>query len=78
MRRPRGRGRRRGFGGIRNDQNLRTSDFCDVRIAAAIAKIHEWEPQRIVLSHDRCFDADADKVVRRIFGALPANDERRS
>jgi hypothetical protein len=43
---------------------------------AAIGKIHSWQPQRIVLSHGRCFDADANKVIRRIFGASPANDER--
>jgi len=43
---------------------------------AATGKIHLWQPQRIVLSHGRCFDADADKVIRRIFGASPANDER--
>jgi hypothetical protein len=36
---------------------------------AAIGKIHSWQPQRIVLSHGRCFCADADKVIRRIFGA---------
>jgi hypothetical protein len=35
---------------------------------AAIGKIHSWQPQRILLSHGRCFDADADEVVRRIFG----------
>jgi hypothetical protein len=38
---------------------------------AAIGKIHSWQPKRIVLSHGRCFDADADKVIRRIFGAPP-------
>src|SRR5262245_40936220 len=27
-----------------------------------------WQPQRILLSHGRCFDADADVVIRRIFG----------
>jgi hypothetical protein len=37
---------------------------------AAIRKIHWWQPQRILLSHGRCFDADADKVIRRIFGEL--------
>ena len=37
---------------------------------AAIRKIHLWQPQRILLSHGRCFDADADKVIRRIFGEL--------
>ena len=41
----------------------------------AIGKIHSWQPQRIVLSHGRCFDADADNVIRRIFGAAPINDE---
>jgi hypothetical protein len=35
---------------------------------AAIGKIHSWRPQRIVLSHGRCFDADADTIVQRIFG----------
>jgi Domain of unknown function (DUF4336) len=35
---------------------------------AAIRTIHAWQPQRILLSHGRCFDADADKVIRRIFG----------
>ena len=35
---------------------------------AAISKIHSWQPQRILLSHGRCFDADADIVIRRIFG----------
>jgi Domain of unknown function (DUF4336) len=38
---------------------------------AAIEKIHSWQPQRIVLSHGRCFDADADEVIPRVFGALP-------
>jgi hypothetical protein len=38
---------------------------------AAIGRIHSWQPQRIVLSHGRCFDSDADKVIRRIFGAPP-------
>jgi hypothetical protein len=35
---------------------------------AAIGKIHSWQPQRIVLSHGRCFEADAEEVIRRIFG----------
>ncbi|EHK52650.1 hypothetical protein [Allomesorhizobium alhagi] len=41
---------------------------------AAIGRIHSWQPQRIVLSHGRCFDADAAEVIRRIFGA-PGHDE---
>ena len=38
---------------------------------AATRKIHSWQPQRVLLSHGRCFDADADKVIRRIFGEPP-------
>ena len=38
------------------------------KAAAAIRKIHSWQPQGILLSHGRCFDADADKIIRRIFG----------
>jgi len=33
----------------------------------AIRKIRSWQPQRIILSHGRCFDADADEVIERIF-----------
>jgi hypothetical protein len=36
---------------------------------AVIAKIREWQPLHILLSHGRCFDADADEVIRRIFGS---------
>jgi hypothetical protein len=35
---------------------------------AAIGTIHSLQPQRIVLSHGRCFDADVDSVIQRIFG----------
>ena len=38
---------------------------------AAVGKIYSWQPQRILLSHGRCFDEDADEVIRRIFGAPP-------
>jgi hypothetical protein len=38
------------------------------KASATIKKIHSWQPQHILLSHGRCFDADADKVIRRIFG----------
>ena len=37
----------------------------------AIGKIHSWQPQRILLSHGRCLYADADEVIRRIFGGPP-------
>lgn len=36
----------------------------------AIGQIHAWQPERIVLSHGRCFDADAHKVIRRILGKV--------
>lgn len=38
---------------------------------AALARIRSWQPQRILLSHGRCFDAHADEVIRRIFGEPP-------
>ncbi|TIL37281.1 MAG: hypothetical protein E5Y87_05020, partial [Mesorhizobium sp.] len=34
----------------------------------ALRKIHSWQPDRILLSHGRCFDTRADEVIRRIFG----------
>lgn len=34
----------------------------------AFDKIRSWRPLRIVLSHGRSFDHDADEAVRRIFG----------
>ena len=38
---------------------------------AALGKIRSWQPQRILLSHGRCFDAHADEAIRRIFGEPP-------
>ncbi|RFC65832.1 DUF4336 domain-containing protein [Mesorhizobium denitrificans] len=38
------------------------------RARAAIRTIQLWRPERIVLSHGRCFDENAEGVVRRIFG----------
>jgi hypothetical protein len=35
---------------------------------ATIRKIQSWQPERIVLSHGRCFDANAHEVLCRIFG----------
>lgn len=34
---------------------------------AVIARIRSWQPQRIILSHGRCFDAGAGEVIGRIF-----------
>ena len=41
------------------------------KATVAMGKIYSWQPQRILLSHGRCFDADADEVIRRIFGGPP-------
>lgn len=38
------------------------------RARAAISTIRSWHPERIVLSHGRCFEANAGEVIRRIFG----------
>jgi hypothetical protein len=38
------------------------------KAAAAVAKLRAWRPRRILLSHGRCFDVDADEVIGRIFG----------
>ena len=35
---------------------------------AAFGRIRSWRPERILLSHGRCFDTNAVEVVRRIFG----------
>jgi hypothetical protein len=35
---------------------------------AAFAQIHAWQPERILLSHGRCFESHGNDVVRRIFG----------
>ncbi|APG95462.1 DUF4336 domain-containing protein [Sinorhizobium americanum] len=39
---------------------------------AAFAKIRSWRPERIVLSHGRCFDSDCDDVIRRLLGGPPS------
>jgi hypothetical protein len=36
--------------------------------AATIAKLREWRPERILLSHGRCLETGADEAIRRIFG----------
>jgi len=37
------------------------------RAKAVREKILSWKPERILLSHGRCLDADVDEVVSRIF-----------
>lgn len=34
---------------------------------AAFRKIRSWQPQRIVLSHGRCFEAGVENVLHRLF-----------
>jgi hypothetical protein len=36
---------------------------------AAFHAICRWDPQRIVISHGRCIEAETGEVVDRIFGA---------
>jgi len=42
---------------------------------AAIKRIYSWHPRRILLSHGRCFDADVDTVICRIFGKPPRSEQ---
>jgi hypothetical protein len=37
----------------------------------AFRKIQSWHPQRILLSHGRYFDANAEAVIHRLFGESP-------
>jgi hypothetical protein len=34
---------------------------------AAIEKVLAWEPQRIILSHGRCFEANGSQILARLF-----------
>lgn len=43
---------------------------CAARTVAA--KIRKWQPQRVLLCHGRCFDADAEEIIRRIFRGTSA------
>jgi hypothetical protein len=35
---------------------------------AAFAKMYSWQPERVLLSHGRCFESRGSEVIRRIFG----------
>lgn len=37
---------------------------------AAVARLLSWQPERVVISHGRCFDSNAGNVVRRLFRSL--------
>jgi hypothetical protein len=34
---------------------------------AAVEKMLSWQPERIILSHGRCFETNGDMVLRRVF-----------
>jgi hypothetical protein len=36
---------------------------------AVVAKIRDWQPQRVLLCHGRCFDADAEEIISRILSS---------
>jgi Domain of unknown function (DUF4336) len=37
---------------------------------AAVERILSWQPERIIISHGRCFESNAGAVLRRLFGPL--------
>lgn len=39
----------------------------------AIEKILSWQPQRIILSHGRCFEAGASRILERVFNRALAS-----
>jgi len=45
---------------------------------AVLAKIHSWQPERVLLSHGQCFESHGDEVIKRIFGEPPIEDENPS
>ena len=48
---------------------MRLPIFLQRRKAQAVVdKLQLWQPRRVILSHGRCFDADNDEIIRRIFG----------
>nr|WP_302477382.1 DUF4336 domain-containing protein [Sphingomonas sp. ID1715] len=38
------------------------------KAAAVRATLRQWNPQRLLLSHGKCFESGADEAVRRLFG----------
>lgn len=34
----------------------------------AVERMLSWQPERIIISHGRCFESNADAVLRRLFG----------
>jgi hypothetical protein len=37
---------------------------------ASVERILSWQPERIIISHGRCFESSAGAVLRRLFGSL--------
>jgi hypothetical protein len=44
---------------------------------AVLATIHSWQPERVLLSHGRCFESDGGEVIKRIFGKPPIDSNAR-
>jgi hypothetical protein len=44
---------------------------------AVLATIHSWQPERVLLSHGRCFESDGGEVIKRIFGEPPIDSNAR-
>jgi hypothetical protein len=38
------------------------------QVATVVENIRAWRPQRVLLSHGRCFEADAEEIISRILG----------
>lgn len=55
------------YPGGRTFFGMRLPLFLQRRAAGTVAaKIREWQPQRVLLCHGRCFDANAEEIIRRI------------
>jgi hypothetical protein len=37
---------------------------------AAVERLLSWQPERIIISHGRCFESNAGAVLRRLFGSF--------
>jgi hypothetical protein len=37
---------------------------------AAVERILSWQPERIIISHGRCFESGADAILRRLLGSF--------
>ncbi len=40
------------------------------KLKVAAERNLSWQPERIIISHGRCFESNADAVLQRLFGSL--------